>query len=59
MMNNFIYTTNAQVIADLEKQGCTLLRKTDKGISIYALSPTSTFKFEKQDNTWLTNQLTF
>lgn len=59
MMNNFIYTTNENVIAELEAQGCALLKKTDKGISIYALSPTSTFKFEKQDNTWLTNQLTF
>lgn len=58
-MTNFIYTTNQQVIETLESQGCTLLKKTDKGIYVYALSPTSTFKFEKQDNTWLSNQLTF
>jgi len=55
----FIYTKNKRVSKQLESDGCKLLKECNDGVKIYALSPSSTFIFEKQKNTWVSNKLTF
>lgn len=55
----FVYTKNKKVIKQLEADGCAFIQKRSDGVSVYALSPTSTFTFAKQKDTWLGNSLTF
>lgn len=55
----FVYTKNRHVIKELQAEGCKLINKRADGVMVYALLPSSKFKFEKQKNTWLSNSLTF
>lgn len=55
----FVYTKNKRVIKQLEADKCPLMQTRSDGVKIYALSPTSTFIFEEQKNTWVSNKLTF
>ena len=55
----FVYTKNKRVMKQLEEDGCKLIQTRSDGVRIYTLSPSSTFTFEEQKNTWLSNKLTF
>lgn len=54
----FVYTKNEEVIKQLEKD-CKFIQKRSDGISVYVLLPSSTYKFANEENTWLSNLLTF
>lgn len=55
----FVYTKNKKVIKRLEADNCKFMQKRSDGISVYALSPSSTFKFSNEKNTWVSSMLTF
>lgn len=55
----FVYTKNKRVIKQLEVEKCPLIQTRSDGVKVYALPPTSTFIFEEQKNTWISNKLTF
>lgn len=58
-MTKFIYTKDVRIINDLKQSGCPLLKKTEDGISVYAVADMSLFKFEEHKDVWISNTLTF
>lgn len=58
-MTKFIYTKDVRVINDLEQSGCPLLKKTEDGTSVYAVTDILLFKFEKYKDVWTSSTLTF
>ena len=44
----FVYTKNRHVIKELQAEGCKLINKRADGVVIYALPPSSKFKFKEQ-----------
>lgn len=58
-MMNFLYTKNSNVIEDLAGKGSLLIKKREDGVHVYVAPPTSNFQYEKQKDTWLTDQIVF
>lgn len=55
----FVYTKNNQVIKDLESDGERLIKVNDDGTYVYTLSSVSNFKFDNQDETYISKKLRF
>lgn len=56
-MKMFVYTKNKNVVDLLKADNCTLLKKRDDGVYVYALSPISKFQFDKQKDTWVSGKI--
>lgn len=58
-MVTFVYTKNEDVINELERGGEQFIKINDDGTHVYAVSPTSQFKFDNQDETYISNKIRF
>ena len=55
----FVYTQNENVINELERDGAQFIKIGNDGTYVYAASPDSKFKFDSQDQTYISNKLRF